>query len=641
MWDVAWTDPKRELVGEHRGRKDKDRSVKDKSLSRNSVSTTSSKTSTHSTISRLRARALRQSSSSKESPRQNINPDSGPQTPDRSFNNRSPSVMSDAEQRQVSGRPILSCSDLQIEVTSRNGSYSVGRSKFAAVKITKNKGEYGMSVRILSIFAHAVREVLAPETSATIESYARQSDDSDVFSTKRKEKEDTTSTEYRNGNSKQRNGAGIWPQRSFDLQSPIRQSFVASPLVSPKSPSRVHGSSPVLPQDEPVMLVPPLRCQIRLPPKPAQEPSPINDLSLWRSPREWIATTEMGNTVQMIETVTGLRAKELETTSFEPSPDSWHLPTEVKQMAQAKPSTALSKLKASAENALSLEETQKINGEKKRWMLSVLHHLDCGNRHDASGSSTLRNGLEILEQTRRRKILAAYDPRFSARYLAALWPENTIHHLSDNPLSSDSAPNICAVYSPDAVSPLPGALRNFDAAYSMTLPSLCRESDIPTVLNNINKCLRSGGVYHLLLIDPIPNTDALGKNMRAWFRNHLLQRLRQQSRCLTPSYIFPKALGESSLRGHGSTLTTTKFYANPRNISRSQDETDEEARQEREGKETRAELRSIVGRMLWREVWGEFVTSDTWWWEDPDCMQECLELGTFWEYYSIQAVKSN
>ncbi|KAF5138428.1 hypothetical protein E5D57_002214 [Metarhizium anisopliae] len=139
MWDVAWTDPKRELVGEHRGRKDKDRSVKDKSLSRNSVSTTSSKTSTHSTLSRLRARALR--SSSKESPRQNINPDSGPQTPDRSFNNRSPSVMSDAEQRQVSGRPILSCSDLQVEATSQNGFNSVGRSKFAAVKNTKNKGE--------------------------------------------------------------------------------------------------------------------------------------------------------------------------------------------------------------------------------------------------------------------------------------------------------------------------------------------------------------------------------------------------------------------------------------------------------------------------------------------------------------------
>lgn len=158
-------------------------------------------------------------------------------------------------------------------------------------------------------------------------------------------------------------------------------------------------------------MVPPMRSQIRLSPKPAQEFSPINDLSLWRSPREWSATTEMGNTVQMIETVTGLRAKELETTSFEMSPESWDLPTEVKQMAQAKPSTALSKLKASAENALSLEETQKINGEKKRWMLSVLHHLDCGNRHDSNDSSTLRNGLEVLEQAKCRKILAAYDPR--------------------------------------------------------------------------------------------------------------------------------------------------------------------------------------------------------------------------------------
>lgn len=70
-------------------------------------------------------------------------------------------------------------------------------------------------------------------------------------------------------------------------------------------------------------------------------------------------------------------------------------------------------------------------------------------------------------------------------------------------------------------------------------------------------------------------------------------------------------------------------------------DTEIEAKRQTEGKETRAELRSIVGRMLWREVWGEFVTSDTWWWDDPACMQECLELGTFWVYHTIQAIKSN
>ncbi|KHO00940.1 uncharacterized protein MAM_01718 [Metarhizium album ARSEF 1941] len=615
MWDVAWTDPRRELVGEHRGRKDRDRSVKEKSLSRNSVSTTSSKTSTHSTLSRLRTRALlRQSSSSKESMGQNTYPDSEPQTPNHS-NNRSPSVMSDAEQRPAAGgRPLLRSSDPQMmEAASHEGYYSAARRRFAVVKnTTENKGR-------------------APEISATIAPCARQSDDGDVFSTKGKRKDETPSTVHKNGNSKQSIGPAIRPQRPLDLQSPIRRSFVASP-----SPSRVSASSPV------AKLVPPLRSQIRPPPEPAHEISPINDLSLWRSPREWNAIAEMGNAMQVIETVTGLRARELEHMSFEPSPDSRDLTAEVKQMAQARPSTALARLKASDEDALSLEETQQVNGERKRWMLSVLHHLDRGSGHDSDDSSMLSNGPEMPPgQAGGRKILAAYEPRFSARYLAALWPDDTVHHLSDNPLSSDSAANICAIYSPDTCLPVPGPQGSFDAAYSTTLPSLCGESDIAAVLGNVNKCLRSGGVYHLLLIDPIPNTDALGKKMRAWFRNNLLPKLQRHSRCLTPSYAFSKVLGASCLRGAGSTLTTTKFYANPGSICRRQGEAEAEERQEQEGKETRAELRSIVGRMLWRQVWGEFVTSDTWWWEDPDCMQECLELGTFWEYHSIQAVKSN
>lgn len=227
------------------------------------------------------------------------------------------------------------------------------------------------------------------------------------------------------------------------------------------------------------------------------------------------------------------------------------------------------------------------------------------------------------------------------QYLAALWPESTIHHLSDNPLSSEAGINIRAAYSPTISSPFPEQLRDFDAAYSLILPSLCRELDIPTALSNINRSLTPGGIYHLLVIDPIPNTDALGENMRAWFRNNLLLNLKLKSRCLTPSFTFPQALGEASLRGPGSTLTTTKFYANPQNIRHSSWATRSERDRTAEGKETRAELRSIVGRMLWREVWGEFVTSDTWWWDDDACMQECLELGTFWEYHSIQAVNSD
>ncbi|KOS17352.1 hypothetical protein ESCO_006394 [Escovopsis weberi] len=55
--------------------------------------------------------------------------------------------------------------------------------------------------------------------------------------------------------------------------------------------------------------------------------------------------------------------------------------------------------------------------------------------------------------------------------------------------------------------------------------------------------------------------------------------------------------------------------------------------------EVKAEVRSLVGRMLWVEVWGAHITADKWWWEDAACVRECLELGTFWEYHTIKGVK--
>ncbi|KAL2672411.1 hypothetical protein Neosp_013120 [[Neocosmospora] mangrovei] len=51
------------------------------------------------------------------------------------------------------------------------------------------------------------------------------------------------------------------------------------------------------------------------------------------------------------------------------------------------------------------------------------------------------------------------------------------------------------------------------------------------------------------------------------------------------------------------------------------------------------ELRNIVGRMLWMEVWGEYITVDTWWWEDPEIIEECVRLQTTWEWRLITACK--
>ncbi|TWU74688.1 hypothetical protein ED733_004658 [Metarhizium rileyi] len=384
MWDVAWTDPKRELVGEHRGKKDKDRSLTEKSLSRNSISTTSSKTSGHSALSRFRVRALRQSSSSKESSKPNMYSPSEPRTPDNSIDTRSSAAMSDTEQRNARD-PLKLHAVLRAESTPSNFSSSMRRSKNTNMKKTKNK---------------------VPARSASIGSSAAQSNDGDIFSTKGKEKEKTPIIEHSNGSLKQHGVIGICPQRP-DLQSPIRRSFAASPLLPPRSLSRL---CPVTLQNEPVKAVPLITSQMQPIRKPVLKFSPIDDISMWRSPREWSAATETKDSIRKIETVTGVKAKKPETVCSARLSNPCDSAAEVKQMAQAKPSTALSKLKTSVEDALSLEDTQKVNEEKKRWMLSVLHHLDRSKRHDSIDANILRNGPEMLEQATGRNILAAYEP---------------------------------------------------------------------------------------------------------------------------------------------------------------------------------------------------------------------------------------
>jgi hypothetical protein len=56
-----------------------------------------------------------------------------------------------------------------------------------------------------------------------------------------------------------------------------------------------------------------------------------------------------------------------------------------------------------------------------------------------------------------------------------------------------------------------------------------------------------------------------------------------------------------------------------------------------------AELKTLVGRALWKDIWGGFVDEDpdeaAWWWEDREVMQECLERQTVFECGAIYAYK--
>lgn len=303
-------------------------------------------------------------------------------------------------------------------------------------------------------------------------------------------------------------------------------------------------------------------------------------------------------------------------------------------MAEATAAVALSRLKEIwSTNSGTLD--QHLSAEKTKWMLSVISHLDAAVTPDARRQSPQRIAPENVQN-----ILALYESKASASYLAALNPTRRVCHFSDSPLPHEAMPNVqplSVTTISSSTFPIPPQL--FEAAYSLSLPSLCTLSDLRGIVHNVSSALKPGGTLHLTLIDPLPCADTLGGKMRQWLDQHLLSSLRRESRCLCPSMTLPQWLGEASLRAAGSTLTTTKFYATPDNVRLQQRDPDPAIEQLRAEKKTKAELRSLVGRLLWKEVWGRHVTTDSWWWENSDCMKECLELGTFWEYHIIEAVK--
>jgi hypothetical protein len=143
--------------------------------------------------------------------------------------------------------------------------------------------------------------------------------------------------------------------------------------------------------------------------------------------------------------------------------------------------------------------------------------------------------------------------------------------------------------------------------------------------------------------------------------DNLILNLEKQFRCINPSRLFPDWLADAGLRAEGSTVMYVKFFASVPSaawsrcsstaISRREDDDDrdpatideyeKERQREKEMEDglIKQELKSVVGRMLWKEIWGPYVQGEKWWWEDESIVDECERMGTVWEYAVIEAVK--
>ncbi|KAM3465197.1 hypothetical protein NHJ6243_001753 [Beauveria neobassiana] len=230
-----------------------------------------------------------------------------------------------------------------------------------------------------------------------------------------------------------------------------------------------------------------------------------------------------------------------------------------------------------------------------------------------------------------------------ATYLSAAHPGTQVYHLIRESPRGSWPHNIQLVRAPPVEAtnfPVPAS--QFQTVYSFSLPSGCPYHMLPNVLSSVNKCLKPGGSFKVTIIDPLPYPETLGHRLRTWVEEHIFPNLEKEARCLEPSRLLPKLLGDAGLRGKGSRRTKVKFFALQENARRC-DYHDPDPSIERMYRERRdkAELRTLVGRMFWVEVWGQYCTpAGARWWDDPKIVEECRELGTFWEYHIIDSVKA-
>lgn len=415
---------------------------------------------------------------------------------------------------------------------------------------------------------------------------------------------------------------------------PSRFADIANPLANP--PRLAH-------------LDPPARSPLR----PGARPRPLPGTVI---PDRWdtapaqvrVKLTAEAGKMPLAVTVSGGARK------FWTPPDWEAYVRDVKMMAAATPVVILGRLQELASVGTSAEQPSQAEVERMRLMYSALRHLDVAPSPDGGPKSTHK-----IAPDKMHNMLALYESKgmlpepgrwrcswlmasASASYMAGLYPTKRICHLSDKPLPLDALPNVqplFALTTSPSTWPIPPGL--FEAVHALSLPSLCTAQDLRGTLHKVSSALKPGGTFYLVFIDPLPCPETLGRRLREWLAEHLLSNLEKQSRCRSPAAQLPAWLGEASLRGAGSVLTTVKFYATTENVRRLPRDPDPGIERLHAERKTKAELRSLVGRMLWRSVWGEHVTGDSWWWDDADCVDECVELGTFWEYHLIEAVKES
>ncbi|CAJ2508104.1 Uu.00g092900.m01.CDS01 [Anthostomella pinea] len=351
----------------------------------------------------------------------------------------------------------------------------------------------------------------------------------------------------------------------------------------------------------------------------------------WKPPHEWDCTPTKQSASPSFDERLRVSPASPEADHYM-SPDLLALQREVRMMAAASPELMLANMKSGMGEASDARVYRELEMARKRWMFSALHQ----HGGYAELAELVNNSPDSPTATKTPRILALYETQASASFLAALHPQVSISHLSPNPVSPNLFPNVQPILVP-AISASAGSRSLPPQLYTtvscLSMPALFPSTEIPPFLRHINRCLAPGGALHLTLIDPQPVSASMGPKLRNWLFEKLLINLEQMFRTTYPSGTFPAWLAVGRLRGRGSTIATVSVPAVTESLAKMAGV--------KESTRVTTELRCLVTRMLWQEVWGGFVHADRWWWEEEAIIKECTEMGTYWQYSHIVAVKED
>ncbi|KAM3551179.1 hypothetical protein ARSEF4850_008001 [Beauveria asiatica] len=633
MWDVVWTDPDKELVGEHRAKKGRLKQDKEKSSirsGRDSATTSSSNSSSETPFGFFRSRSGRNAVASKGKDPNRSPSFSGLATPSLTSTISPFSQTFDSSSQRSSGMVTTAPTSPNKDGPELSSSASK-RDTFPSFDecLSQSFGSIdSITANLTSSFLH--RSGAEPPNIATlIEILGDLPPRVEIRDAPRVALDNPDST-----------------CKSKEAEGPL----IKAPLTTPpKLLSRLPGNAAHSETglESSVILTPPPRSPCR----PAPPPSEINNPVAWRTPSQWAehgakqirkadeAVSKKSERVSMIKTEASAIASAPQGFRYAAGAPTGMILAKVKQILTEEPG-----------------EGRDIGTEspKQHWMLSLLHGL--GNvaapDHGKDCRWTPLPPIALVMLLYETK--GDHSPFFISKkdlltitayatYLSAAHPGTQVYHLIRESPRGSWPHNIQLVRAPpvEATSfPVPAS--QFQTVYSFSLPSGCPYDMLPNVLSSVNKCLKPGGSFRVTIIDPLPYPETLGHRLRTWVEEHLFPNLEKEARCLEPSRLLPKLLGDAGLRGKGSRRTKVKFFALQENARRC-DYHDPDPSIERMYRERRdkAELRTLVGRMFWVEIWGQYCTPvGARWWDDPKIVEECRELGTFWEYHIIDSVKT-